>query len=78
MRTQNQGLQVVAIRRIIIAKKLWRQCMLDSVDDDLEGPVLHKMVINCLRKCRVSTVEREVVARGGGVKERAGTNLVRI
>ncbi len=28
--------------------------MLDSVDDDLEGRVLHKLVINCLRKRRVS------------------------
>jgi hypothetical protein len=34
-------------------KKLLRQCMLDSVDDDLEGRVLHKLVKNCLRKRRV-------------------------
>ena len=54
VRTQNQGLQVVAMRRIIFTKKLLQQCMLDSVNDDLEGCVLHKLVINCLRKRKVS------------------------
>ena len=42
------------MRRVIITKKLLRQCMLDSVDEDLEGRVLHKLVMNCLRKRRVS------------------------
>ncbi len=28
--------------------------MLDSVDDELEGRVLHKLVINCLRKHKVT------------------------
>ncbi len=46
--------EVVAMRRVIITKKLLRQCMLDSVSDDLEGRVLHKLVMNCLRKRRVS------------------------
>jgi hypothetical protein len=39
-------------------KKLLRQCMLDSVDDDLEGCVLHKLVINFLWKRRVLTIRK--------------------
>jgi hypothetical protein len=45
--------EVVAMRRVIITKKLLQQCMMDSVNDDVEGRVLHKLVMNCLRKRRV-------------------------
>ena len=59
------------MRRIIIKKKLLRQFMLDSVDDDLVGRVLHNLVNNFLRKHRVSKIRK----RGcSGIKERAGRN----
>jgi hypothetical protein len=59
------------MRRIIIKKKLLRQFMLDSVDDDLVGRVLHNLVNNFLRKRRVSKIRK----RGcSGIKERAGRN----
>ena len=48
----------VVMRRIIIKKKLLWQCMLDSVDDDLVGCVLHNLVNNFLRKRRVSKIRK--------------------
>ena len=46
------------MRRIIIKKMVLRQCMLDSVDDNLVDSVLHNQVIIFLRKHRVSIIRK--------------------